>query len=68
MFTMFSFPCSLVPVFPCSHVPLFPYSSIKDIRASLAGDEKTTLMLDALRGKNINDDDAQGEGVDMKVR
>jgi hypothetical protein len=24
-------------------------------------------MLDALRGKNINDDDKQGSGIDMKL-
>ena len=42
-------------------------SQIKDIRSSLAADERTSLMLDALRGKNINDDDRQGYGVDMKV-
>ncbi|KAJ1439788.1 ABC1 family-domain-containing protein [Ochromonadaceae sp. CCMP2298] len=42
-------------------------SQIKDLRASLAGDEKTTLMLDALRGRNVNDDDQQLKGVDMKV-
>lgn len=42
-------------------------AQMKDIRASLAGDEKTSLMMDALRGKNLNDDDMQGQGIDMKV-
>eukprot|EP01038_Epipyxis_sp_PR26KG_P009147 gene9147-12337_t len=30
-------------------------------------DEKSSLMLDALRGKNLNDADKQVDGVDMKV-
>lgn len=42
-------------------------SQMKDIRASLAADERSSLMLDALRGKNINDDDKQGEGINMQV-
>lgn len=42
-------------------------AQIKDFRSQLAGDEKTSLMMDALRGKNINDDDKQGVGIDMKV-
>ena len=42
-------------------------SQLRELRASLAQDEKTRLMMDALRGKNLNDDDRQGEGIDMKV-
>ena len=42
-------------------------SQLRDFRASLAQDERTRLMMDALRGKNLNDDDRQGEGIDMKV-
>ena len=42
-------------------------SQIKDIRNQLATDEKTRLVMDALRGKNINDDDRQGVGIDMKI-
>lgn len=42
-------------------------SQLRDFRASLAQDERTRLMMDALRGKNLNDDDKQGEGIDMKV-
>jgi len=38
-----------------------------DIRQEMRKDEKTALMMDALRGKNINDDDKQGLGIDMKV-
>lgn len=40
---------------------------MKQMRESLAADERTSLMLDALRGKNLNDDDNQGAGIDMKV-
>ena len=42
-------------------------STIKDIRSSLSADERSSLMMDALRGKNINDDDSQLIGVDMKL-
>ena len=42
-------------------------TQMNDIRAELMKDEKTALMMDALRGKNINDDDKQGDGVDMLV-
>lgn len=42
-------------------------AQMNDIRAEMMKDEKTALMMDALRGKNINDDDKQGEGVDMMV-
>ena len=42
-------------------------AQVRDIRTEMMKDEKTALMMDALRGKNINDDDKQGEGVDMMV-
>jgi aarF domain-containing kinase len=42
-------------------------SQIKDMRAAMRADEKTALMMDALRGKNLNDDDRQGDGIDMQV-
>ena len=42
-------------------------AQMKDIRQLMEKDEKTSLMMDALRGKNINDDDRQGDGIDMKV-
>lgn len=42
-------------------------SQFKKMRSSMAMDEKTQLMLDALRGKNLNDDDQQGRGIDMKI-
>lgn len=42
-------------------------SSIKDMRSRIASDERSSLMLDALRGKNINDDDNQLKGIDMKL-
>ena len=40
---------------------------LRDMRESMAKDEKVSLMMDALRGKNLNDDDRQGDGIDMKV-
>jgi aarF domain-containing kinase len=40
---------------------------MKDMRAAMRADEKTALMMDALRGKNLNDDDRQGDGIDMQV-
>lgn len=42
-------------------------SQIKDMRSRLAADDKASMMIDALRGKNLNDDDRQGDGVDMQV-
>eukprot|EP01041_Mallomonas_annulata_P000891 gene891-1727_t len=42
-------------------------AQMKDFRKSLEGDERATLIMDALRGKNINDDDQQGLGIDMKI-
>ena len=42
-------------------------SQMADLRAAMAKDEKTALMMDALRGKNINDDDKQGDNIDMLV-
>ena len=42
-------------------------SQLRDMRATMAKDEKVSLMMDALRGKNLNDDDRQGDGIDMKV-
>ena len=42
-------------------------SQINEMRSNMAKDEKTSLMMDALRGKNLNDDDRQGDGIDMKV-
>ena len=41
---------------------------IKEMRASVANsDPRAALVMDALRGKNLNDDDRQGEGIDMKL-
>ena len=42
-------------------------SQLKEMRETMAKDEKVSLMMDALRGKNLNDDDRQGDGIDMKV-
>ena len=42
-------------------------SQFKDIQSQIAADERSSLMMDALRGKNMNDDDRQGYGIDMKV-
>ena len=40
---------------------------LREMRENMAKDEKVSLMMDALRGKNLNDDDRQGDGIDMKV-
>ena len=41
---------------------------MKEARESFAAsDERAALMMDALRGKNMNDDDAQGAGIEMQV-
>ena len=43
-------------------------SQMKDMRKSIIdSDPRAAMMIDALRGKNINDDDRQGLGVDMKI-
>lgn len=42
-------------------------AQMKGIRESITADERTQLMMDALRGKNMNDDDKQGAGIDMKL-
>eukprot|EP01033_Poteriospumella_lacustris_P012782 gene12781-9137_t len=41
--------------------------NLRSFQSSLAADEKTRLVLDALRGRNLNDDDQQGRGIDMKI-
>ena len=42
-------------------------NQMKEMRSTAMLDERSSLMLDALRGKNINDDDKQGFGIDMKL-
>ena len=42
-------------------------SQMRDAQNAIRSDPKAAMMIDALRGKNINDDDQQGYGVDMKV-
>lgn len=42
-------------------------SQLKTMRNSFMMDEKTRLMIDALRGKNLNNDESQGKNIDMKV-
>jgi aarF domain-containing kinase len=42
-------------------------AQMRDMREAMRADEKTALMMDALRGKNLNDDDRQGDGIDMQV-
>ena len=39
----------------------------KQINSEIAKDERASLMIDALRGKGMNDADRQREGVDMLV-
>ena len=42
-------------------------AQVKDMRAMISQDERASMMIDALRGKNLNDDDRQGDGIDMKI-
>jgi aarF domain-containing kinase len=42
-------------------------AQIKEMRGSLVEDERTAMMIDALRGKNMNDDDAQRAGIKMRL-
>ena len=42
-------------------------AQVKDMRAMINQDERAAMMIDALRGKNLNDDDRQGDGIDMKI-
>ena len=43
-------------------------SQAKEMRAAIAAsDERAALMMDALRGKGLNEDDKQGVGVNMQV-
>lgn len=42
-------------------------NQMKDMQAQLEDDEDAMLIMQALRGRNINDDDAQVKGLDMKV-
>jgi len=42
-------------------------AQVKDVRAMISQDERASMMIDALRGKNLNDDDRQGDGIDMKI-
>ena len=38
-----------------------------DVRAQLEEDERASLMMQAMRGSNMNDDDRQLDGVRMQV-
>lgn len=40
---------------------------IKEARSNAMLDERSSLMMDALRGKNINDNDTQVVGINMKL-
>ena len=42
-------------------------ATIKDVRAQLEEDERASLMMQAMRGSNMNDDDRQLDGVKMQV-
>lgn len=42
-------------------------NQMKDMQAQLEDDEDAMLIMQALRGRNINDDDAQVKGLNMKV-
>jgi len=40
---------------------------MQGIRSQLAENEEARLVMDAMRGKNINDDDSQAAGVEMRL-
>lgn len=42
-------------------------SQLKGMRAQMEEDEQTRLVMRALRGQNVNDDDRQLEGIQMQV-
>ena len=42
-------------------------SQLREMRKMMQGDEKTAMVMDALRGKNLNDNDRQESGVDMQI-
>uniref|UniRef100_A0A7S3K780 Protein kinase domain-containing protein n=1 Tax=Aureoumbra lagunensis TaxID=44058 RepID=A0A7S3K780_9STRA len=42
-------------------------NQIRDMRQKMEEDEETSLMMQALRGQNMNDDDRQGEGISMQL-
>jgi len=42
-------------------------NQMRDMQAMMEEDEDASLIMQALRGRNINDDDAQVKGLDMKV-
>ena len=41
--------------------------TLRNIRAQLAEDEDANLVMQALRGQNLNDDDAQVQGLEMRL-
>ena len=43
-------------------------SQAKELRSAIASsDERAALMMDALRGKGLNEDDRQGQGINMQI-
>ena len=43
-------------------------SQAKELRSAIASsDERAALMMDALRGKGLNEDDRQGQGISMQI-
>merc|ERR1712185_185962 len=40
---------------------------MRDMREAMAADEKSAAFIDAMRGTNINDDDAAAAGTSMRV-
>ncbi|MEM9388813.1 MAG: hypothetical protein AAGA68_27480, partial [Pseudomonadota bacterium] len=41
--------------------------SVRRAQAQMVESEETALMMRALRGQNVNDDDAQMDGISMRV-
>lgn len=67
-------PQRIVSSTPSSSSSTGLYSSVSEtsqmvqgIRSQLAENEEASLVMDALRGKNMNDDDAQAAGVQMRL-
>jgi aarF domain-containing kinase len=42
-------------------------SQIKDARQAISNDANAAMVIEALRGRNLNDDDRQRVGIDMKI-
>jgi aarF domain-containing kinase len=59
------------PLLTTTHLKMSSRSQMteqmKDIRAQLAENEEANMMMQALRGQNLNDDDTAMEGLEMRL-